>query len=116
MVAEMDHGIKARIVSLILDRKPEEALQILSSLYKVKEPKLRIGTVRKHRKTALAVYVQKENTIYVSSSDILYNPFIILHEFYHHIRFKDGKHRGTEKNANAFATEFIKSYLFKLGT
>lgn len=111
MAIEEDDRVKAKVVQLILEKEPEEALEILSSLYKVKNPRLRVGTVKKRRKTALAVYVHKDNTIYASNSDILYNPFVILHEFYHHIRFKSGKHRGTEKNADAFAGKFIRSYL-----
>jgi len=111
MAIEADDSIKSKIVYLILEKEPEKALEILATLYKVKNPKLRVGTVKKRRKTALAVYVHKDNTIYASNSDILYNPFVILHEFYHHIRSKSGEHRGTEKNADAFASEFIKSYL-----
>ena len=111
MAIEIDDSIKANVVHLILEKKPEQALEFLATLYKVKNPKLRVGTVKKRRKTALAVYVHKENTIYASNSDILYNPFVILHEFYHHIRSKSGVHKGTEKNADAFAKEFIQSYL-----
>ncbi len=110
MAIEIDDSIKSNIVHLILEKKPEEALKLLSSMYSVKNPKLRVGTVKKRRKTALAVYVHKENTIYASNSDVLYDPFVILHEFYHHIRSKSGEHRGTEKNADAFANEFMQSY------
>jgi len=111
MAIEIDEGVKAKVVQLILTKQPEQALQLLAALYKIKNPKLRVGTVKGRRKTALAVYVHSENTIYASNSDMLYNPFVILHEFYHHIRSKSGKHKGTEKNADAFAIEFIKSYL-----
>ncbi|MEM3090481.1 MAG: hypothetical protein QXW17_01825 [Candidatus Bathyarchaeia archaeon] len=37
-------------------------------------------------------------------------PFIILREFYHHLRTFGGKHKGTEKNADKFAREFIETY------
>jgi len=111
MAIEVDESIKAKVVQLILEKEPEQALELLATLYKVKNPKLRVGTVKKRRKTALAVYVHKDNTIYASNSDMLYNPFVILHEFYHHIRSKSGEHKGTEKNADLFANEFIKSYL-----
>ena len=111
MAIEVGDSIKAKVVHLILEKEPEQALQLLATLYKVKNPKLRVGTIKKRRKTALAVYVHKDNTIYASNSDMLYNPFVILHEFYHHIRSKSGEHKGTEKNADAFANEFIKSYL-----
>jgi hypothetical protein len=41
----------------------------------------------------------------------LRNPFVILHEFYHHLRTDlDLKHRGTEKHADAFAREFIQVF------
>ena len=110
MAIKINDSIKAKIVYLIVEKKPEQALDILSRIYKVKNLKLRVGTVKKYRKTALAVYVNKDDTIYVSNSDLLYNPFVILHEFYHHIRFKCGKHKGTEKNADAFAKEFVQSY------
>jgi hypothetical protein len=38
------------------------------------------------------------------------NPFIVLHEFYHHIRTRAGVHRGSEKHANMYAKSFIDSY------
>ena len=111
MAIEIDDNIKAKVVRLILAKEPEQALKLLATLYNVKNPKLRVGTVKGRRKTALAVYVHSENTIYASNSDMLYNPFVMLHEFYHHIRSRSGEHKGTEKNADAFAMEFIKSYL-----
>jgi hypothetical protein len=55
--------------------------------------------------------VQREKKIYAMDSAIFYNPFVILHEFYHHLRSKDGSHRGTERHANAFAQGFIESYI-----
>ncbi|MDQ3806871.1 MAG: hypothetical protein M3298_01750, partial [Thermoproteota archaeon] len=57
-----------------------------------------------------AVYVQKESKIYAINSDVYYNPFIVLHELYHHIRTKGGIHRGSEKNANLYARSFIDAY------
>lgn len=110
MVTELDDDSKAKVVHLILGKAPERALEFLATLYKVKSPKLRVGTVKKHRKTALAVFVHKDNTIYLSNSDLLYNPFVLLHEFYHHIRTNFGVHRGTERNADAFAKDFVDSY------
>jgi len=42
---------------------------------------------------------------------MLKEPFVILHEFYHHTRTGiDTKHRGTEKYANEFAEKFIQAY------
>jgi uncharacterized protein YaiI (UPF0178 family) len=73
-------------------------------------PEIVVGTVKGKRKTVYAVYVQKESKIYATNSDVFYNPFIILHEFYHHIRTKGGIHRGSEKNANRYAKSFIDAY------
>ena len=44
-----------------------------------------------------------------TDSDIFYNPFVILHEFYHH-RTQSGPHRGTERHADLYAKGFIDSY------
>jgi hypothetical protein len=56
------------------------------------------------------VYVSKEQRIYAMNSDILHNPFVILHEFYHHLRSRSGVHRGTERYADLYAKRFIDSY------
>lgn len=101
---------KAKIVHMILDRKPEDALQTLSRFYNVTPPEIAVGTIKGKRKTVYAVYVQKERRIYAINSDIFYNPFIVLHEFYHHIRTKSNVHRGSEKHANMYAQGFIDSY------
>ena len=52
-----------------------------------------------------------KNTIYLRSSREYMDPFVILHEFYHHIRSRLGKHRGTEKHADAFAMRAIALYM-----
>jgi hypothetical protein len=101
---------KARIVYMILNKSTEEALEHLSNLYNTVTPEIVVGTVKGKRKTVYAVYVQKECKIYAINSDIFYNPFVVLHEFYHHIRTKAGAHRGSEKNANTYAKNFIDSY------
>jgi hypothetical protein len=105
-----DDLAKAKIVHMILDRKPEDALQTLSKFYNVTPPEIVVGTIKGKRKTVYAVYVQKERRIYAINSDIFYNPFIVLHEFYHHIRTKANMHRGSEKHANMYAQGFIDSY------
>jgi hypothetical protein len=102
---------KAKIVALILDKKTEVALENLSKLYKIDTPEIVVGTIKKKRRTVYAVYVVQEKKIYALNSDIFYNPFIILHEYYHHIRSKLGTHRGSEKHANMYAQDFINSYL-----
>ena len=105
-----DDITKAKIVHMILNRKTEEALQNLSEFYNVTVPKIVVGTIKGKRRTVYAVYVQKESKIHVINSDIFYNPFIVLHEFYHHIRTRAGVHRGSEKHANMYAQSFVDSY------
>jgi hypothetical protein len=95
---------------MILNRRTEEALQNLSKFYNTTPPEIVVGTIKGKRRSVYAVYVQKEGKIYAINSDIFYNPFVVLHEFYHHIRTKGGIHRGSEKHANMFATDFIDAY------
>jgi hypothetical protein len=107
---DLDDLTKAKIVALILDKKTEVALANLSKLYKIDTPEIVVGTIKKKRTTVYAVYVVQEKKIYALNSEIFYNPFVILHEYYHHIRSKQGTHRGSEKRANMYAQEFIDSY------
>ena len=102
---------KPWIVSLILNRDTEQALVLLAKHYNVASPKLKVGLPKGHRKVH-GCYTSKNQTISVLDSSTLANPFVILHEFYHHLRSKsvDRQHRGTEKNANKFATEFLTEY------
>ena len=106
----LDDLTKAKIVHMVLNKKTEEALQYLSKFYNIAPPEIVVGTVKGKRKTVYAVYVQKESKIYAINSDVFYNPFVILHEFYHHLRTKGGVHRGSEKNANRYAKSFIDAY------
>ena len=106
----LDDVTKTKIVHMILNKKTEEALEHLSKFYNTTSPEIVVGTIKGKRKTVYAVYVQKERKIYATNSDIFYNPFIVLHEFYHHIRTKGGIHRGSEKNANLYAKTFIEAY------
>ena len=121
-VTSMDRGIslddktKARIVFMILNKRTEEALQFLSMFYNTTPPRVAVGTIKGKRKTVYAVYVQKEGKIYATTSEIFYNPFIMLHEFYHHIRTKAGVHRGTERNANMYAKSFVDAYNRTIGS
>jgi hypothetical protein len=110
IIVNPDDITKAKVVNMILNKKTEDALKILSQFYKVIPPGITVGTIKGKRKTVYAVYVQRESKIYCINSDVFYNPFIILHEFYHHIRTKGGIHRGSEKHANTYAKSFIKSY------
>lgn len=110
MEENLDIAFKAKIVQMILNKETKVALQSLGEFYKVKPPQVVVGTIKGKRKTVFAVYVQRESKIYCISSDIYYNPFIILHEFYHHLRTHGGVHRGSEKHANKYAKGFIDSY------
>ena len=96
----------ARAVQLILEGKPEQALQELSKYYKVKPPRLQIGLPKKCKK-ALGCYVPRTQTIHLRSSEEYTDPFVILHEYYHHLRSRLGRHRGTEKHADQYALRAI---------
>lgn len=109
-VIQPDDLTKAKIVHMILNRKTEEALRNLSKFYNITTPEIVVGTIKGKRRSVYAVYVQKESKIYAINSDIFYNPFIVLHEFYHHIRTRGGVHRGSEKHANMYAKGFIDAY------
>lgn len=102
---------KAKIVHLILLRRSEEALELLSQQYNTVVPKLRVGLPSGHRKS-LGCYVVKKKTIYVLNHEGLHNPYLIIHEFYHHLRMHDNKHKGTEKHARRFAEEYFNAYKF----
>ena len=104
-----DQLFKIRVVQLILKKESEEALEILSKHYHVDVPSLKVGMPKRSGGKA-GCYVSGTKTIHVASSDKLHNPFVILHEFYHHLRMQGGKHRGTEKYANRFAEEYIAAY------
>ena len=101
---------RAKIVHLIIDGRPEHALRLLAKYYGISEPTLRVGTVKRYRKV-LGCYVEKESRIYLSNSNFMTNPFVILHEFYHHLRSSDqGKNRQVEKRADLFAWSFIRDF------
>tara|TARA_B100002003_G_C14121323_1_gene539344 strand:- start:677 stop:1021 length:345 start_codon:yes stop_codon:yes gene_type:complete len=102
---------KHKVVEEILNKRPEQAVKMLSEKYNVKPPNLYVGVVKGKSTSALGVYIPKKKTIYVRNSDILFNPFVIIHEFYHHLRTRPTKHRGTEKYADRFAQDFIKAHL-----
>ena len=107
---ESRHEFRAEVVRLILDSEAEAAIRLLSKHYGVREPTLRVGTVKRHRKV-LACYVEKEKRIYLSNSGFLTNPFVLLHEFYHHLRASGvEKSRQVEKRADLFAVAFIRDF------
>ena len=104
--------LKAVVVQLILDNRTENALELLAETYGVDIPRLKVGLPKGHVRSAFGTYNSQTQTICVLNSEVFGNPFVILHEFYHHLRTKgvDKLHRGTEKNANKFAVEFLLEY------
>ena len=100
---------KVRVVQLILGKEVEEALEALSQHYRVSVPRLKVGMPKRTGGKA-GCHVSATKTIHVANMEKLYDPFVILHEFYHHLRTHVGKHRGTEKHANKFAQEYITVY------
>jgi hypothetical protein len=105
-----DTKTQVLVVKLILNKRTEESLQLLSKYYKIQPPEIVVGTIKGKRKTVLAVYVGKQQRIYATNSDIFYNPAVVLHEFYHHLRYRGMEHRGSEKGADNFASRFVHSY------
>ncbi len=108
MMAEEE--MKVAVVALILDSKPEDAIALLSKWYRIAEPKLGVGVFEGRTKRVAAVYSQNTKKILAAKREYLYDPFVMIHEFYHHLRSTSGKHRGTEKQADKFALDFINSY------
>jgi Zn-dependent peptidase ImmA (M78 family) len=108
----VENNFKPLIVWLILNGKTENALELLAKNYNVTVPSLKVGLPKKHKTKAYGTYTAKNQTISVLNSDVLTNPFVVIHEFYHHLRSKgvDMRHRGTESNADKFASDFIFAY------
>ncbi|MCJ7632659.1 hypothetical protein MUP77_09745 [Candidatus Bathyarchaeota archaeon] len=104
-----EYLFKAKIVQMILMKENIDAIKALSHHYSVDIPRLKVGMPRRYSRK-VGCYVSKTKTIHVMNQEYLDNPFLILHEFYHHLRTQDSEHRGTEKYANKFAEEFIKAF------
>jgi len=102
--------MKASVVALILDSRPEDALDLLSKWYRIERPRLGVGVVEGKTKGVAAVYSVRRKEILAARREYLYNPFVMIHEFYHHLRSRSGRHRGTEKDADKFALDFIATY------
>jgi hypothetical protein len=102
-------ALRTKVVALILSRDTEEALRLLSLHYGVAEPKLKVGMPKRYSKNP-ACYVAKARTIHVSRREILWNPHVILHEFYHHLRNLTNAQGGIEKYADRFAKNYLQAY------
>ena len=105
-----DSLFKAKIVYLILSKDTGEALKLLSEHYDVVEPKLRVGMPKRYSKNP-GCYVHKSRTIHIARREILYNPRVILHEFYHHLRSVKDAYGGIEKYADGFAKTYLDAYV-----
>lgn len=103
----IEETVRKIILRNIIDGEIETALELLSREYNVSTPKYRIGTVKGHRGAA-GCYIERKKTIVFSNSEIMRNPIVVLHEFYHHmissVTFKGG---GTDKNAERFVRRFL---------
>jgi len=108
-MSNADLVFRAKVVYLILSKDTEEALEMLSQHYKVVKPKLKVGMPKRYSKNP-ACYVAKNRTIHVSRREILWNPHIILHEFYHHLRRETDAQGGIEKYADKFAQNYLEAY------
>ena len=104
-----DPLFKAKVVSLILSKDTEEALELLSQRYRVAKPKLKVGMPKRYSKK-LGCYVARKQTIHLSCREVLYNPRVILHEFYHHLRNFTDAQRGIEKYAEKFTENYLQAY------
>jgi hypothetical protein len=107
--ANDEQPFKVKIVKLILAKHADEALQLLSDYYNVDVPRLKVGMPKQGGRNA-GCYVSRTRTIHVMDREKLEDPFVVLHEFYHHLRTQGGKHRGTERYADAFARGFIDTF------
>jgi hypothetical protein len=107
---------RSKIVGLIMAGHAEQALKLLSDYYRVEEPDLRVGTVKRHRNVA-GCYVHGEKRIYLSKGEYITNPFLILHEFYHHLRASQVRGREQiDKRADLFALNFIRAFVLRSGS
>jgi hypothetical protein len=104
-----DSAFKAKIVALILSRETEEALEQLSKRHGVETPKLMVGMPKRYSRNP-ACYVAKKRTIHVLRREFLWNPHVILHEFYHHLRNISDAQGGIEKYADKFAKNYLLAY------
>jgi hypothetical protein len=107
---EPDEEFKAMIVKTILDSNPELALDLLCEYYRVERPRLRVGVVNGRNKGVQAVYSANRKEILAARREFLFDPFTIIHEFYHHLRYFGRDHRGTEKYADRFAIDYIRAF------
>ena len=95
-----------KFLILVIDGKLEEALELFSRAFGIRCPSYKVGLPSGHYK-AYACYDSKRNMICFKDRVAMRNPFIVLHELYHALRSKSGRHKGTERKADEFAEKFI---------
>jgi hypothetical protein len=105
-----EEAFRTLVVATILDSRTEDAIKLLCDHYRVAVPRLGVGVVEGRTKGVAAIYSMERKEILAAKMEYLYNPFVMIHEFYHHLRSVSGKHRGTEKQADKFARDFVDSY------
>ncbi|MBS7623775.1 hypothetical protein KEJ39_08945 [Candidatus Bathyarchaeota archaeon] len=106
----ISYETRRSIVYRIVSGDLNSALELLSTEYGVAPPAFRVGTVKGHRNVA-ACYQERQGTIVFSSREILRDPSVVLHEFYHHlIASKTLKGGGNDKNAERFARQFLSAF------
>src|SRR5271157_5255643 len=105
MNAEAEEWFKAQVVAAILNSETERAIEMLCTHYRVEKPRIKVGVIEGRTKGIRAVYSQRRKEILAAKRDYFYDPFVMIHEFYHHLRSISGKHRGTERQADGFAVD-----------
>lgn len=105
---ELSLADRRQVAVMILNGQTEDALSLLSELYGIPPPKIRVGLPKKQSRV-YACYQRHNKTIYFADGETMRNPFVATHEFYHHLRIHGAKHRGTEKHADAFALSFLRA-------
>lgn len=96
----------ARAARMIVEGRTEEAVEMLSRYYGILPPRVKVGLPKRCR-NALGCYTPSNQTIHLRSSREYRDPFVVLHEFYHHLRWRLGSHRGTERHASEFAARAV---------
>ncbi len=101
--------VLARAVKLVLSGDTDEVLALLARFYRVSKPGVKVGLPKGRKAGVLGCYDPRRQ-IYVRSSAEFRNPFVIMHEFYHHLRMFGGRHRGCERGANEYALRALAAF------
>lgn len=99
---------KKRIAIMIVNGETEAAIHFACDKLGIAPPKIRVGLPKKETRV-YACYQPRNKTIYFADGELMRNPLVAMHEFYHYLRIHQGKHRGTEKHADAFGLSFLQA-------